>query len=194
MPSVWESSPAWYASWERRRSRIDWRVWSRAPPADSTLTVSSSISGVQRSRQRSTMAHVLVEGLGEFVGAARMVEIVLPARLGGVGPGGCLNPRLPDHVAEPEDADAGHMADRGPDRPPLGRGPDAELVIAHPANEVDDVAVIHRPVGIERPDRLRAHAVKGNRLRRGPTAKDCHSSPSESANGKQAVSVRPCER
>ncbi len=25
MPSVWESSPAWYASWERRRRRIDWR-------------------------------------------------------------------------------------------------------------------------------------------------------------------------
>jgi len=89
-----------------------------------------------------------------------MVEILLPARLGGVGPGGRIDSRLPNHVAEPEDADAGHVADRGPDRPALWSRPDTELVIRHPADEIDDVAVIHRPVGVERADRGAAHALR----------------------------------
>ena len=133
------------------------------------------------------------EGLGEFVRPARMVEILLPARLGGVGPGGRLDPRLPDHVAEPEDANAGHVADRGPDRPPLGSGPDAELVIAHPADEVDDVAVIHRPVGIERADRGRAHALKGNRLRRRCPKQHARAGGSSTLRRCAEVGRRKCE-
>ena len=53
MPSVWESSPAWYASWERRRRRIDWRHGRRRRhlallrdpgPGDRRLTYSIVVS------------------------------------------------------------------------------------------------------------------------------------------------------
>ena len=129
---------------------------TRGPDLDGLLqhlgrpTIETAIDDGPRARK----------GLREFVRPARMVEVLLPARLGRVGPRGRLNPWLPDHVAQPEDADAGHMAERGPDRPALGRGPEAELVIAHPADELDDVALIHRPVSIERADRSRAHALR----------------------------------
>ena len=104
-----------------------------------------------------------MKGANQFIGAARVIEVVLPAEAGGVRKGRGLDPGLTDDVAEPVGPGAGGVADGSPDRPQVGRWADRELLGRHGADDLAQLAVVLGPHVVSGANRRNTHGANDTR-------------------------------